>query len=70
MCISEMCISELTVSEQWKGKLNGRKFYRRKIFFYISVMHYFYCIAEIKRLIVSTFRANNRLISYSFLTLH
>jgi hypothetical protein len=31
-----MCISELTVSEQWKGKLNSRKFYRRKNSFSIS----------------------------------
>ena len=25
-----MHISEMTVSEQWKGKLNSRKFYRHK----------------------------------------
>ena len=25
-----MHISEMTVSEQWKGKLNSRKFYRNK----------------------------------------
>jgi hypothetical protein len=50
-----MRISELTVSEQWKGKLNSRKFYRHKNFLSISVMHYFYCIAEIKRLIIQLF---------------
>ena len=26
-----MCVSELIVLEQWKGKLNSRKFYRHKI---------------------------------------
>mgnify|MGYP006868419795 CR=1 FL=1 len=31
-----------------KSKLNSRKFYRYKNFLSISVMRYFYCIAEIK----------------------
>ena len=57
-----MHISEMTVSEQWKGKLNSRKFYRHKISHSISVMHHFYCIAEIKKLIISNFQVNNGLI--------
>jgi hypothetical protein len=63
-----MCVSELAISEQWKGKLNSRKFYRHKNFHSISVMHYFCCIVEIKRLIIPIFQPNNRLISIFFLT--
>jgi len=62
-----MRISELMVSEQWKGKLNSRKFYRHKIPHSISVMHYFCCIIEIKEIIIPIFQPNNRLISIFFL---
>lgn len=37
-----MHISEMTVSEQWKGKLNSRKFYRHKNSISISIVYYFY----------------------------